>query len=363
MKSFKETLKQEFPDTPESFQQRVYDSVNEGIRANAQKGGRTEGRQKKRFRFAKTAIPVAACLILISGTVMAAELPIFTRWLANLGINGQEAGEMIVHVNDGQDPVLADFWQNGVPDEVSDNASQQEPLFTVTDVYFDGATLLFYAKPGAGIHELEFGDHVWINGTDNRLEYVVETEEGSGVWQCEVTVMDENLARENPGKLDVTVQVYMESGPKQEVTFTVESDQLGSIHTAENQRFELSYGTVEVCDVQTAPSKVSFTLKWSVYREEDFEILRGALFFCEDSSGVRYAPYELYMNAFRSPEVRNEETGWIEFEQEFEIRNFDSASEYMIFIPAEGGYNEDGAYVEGTETPREDMSFVIQLRE
>lgn len=340
MGSFKETLKQEFPRTPGSFRQCVNNAVAEQV-----------GRSRKRFRFAKTAIPVAACLILVCGTVTAAELPAFTKWLAELGVNSQEAGGMIVHVDDGRDAVSVNDGRGDVV--------EQDPLFTVTDVYYDGATLLFLAE-SCGLPELAFGDHVFINGTDNRLEYVVELEEGSGIWQCEVTVMDENLARENPEKLDVTVQVYMESGGKQDFTFTIESDKLGSVDTAEDQRFELSYGTVEVCDVQTAPSRVSFTLKWTVYREEDFEMLRGALFFCEDSSGVRYAPNELRMNASCSPEVRSEETGWIEFEQSFEIQNFDSASEYMIFIPAEGGYDEEGSYV-GTETPREDMSFMIKF--
>lgn len=340
MGSFKETLKQEFPSTPESFRQCVNNAVSE------QRISR-----RKRFRFARTAIPVAACLILVSGTVMAAEFPAFTKWLAELGVNGQEAGGMIVHVDDGRDAVSVNDGRGDV--------EEQDPFFTVTDVYYDGATLLFLAE-SCGLPELAFGDHVFINGTDNRLEYVVELEEGSGVWQCEVTVMDENLARENPEKLDVTVQVYMESGEKQDFTFTIESDKLGSISTAADQRFELSYGIVEACDVQTAPSKVSFTLKWTVYREEDFELLCGALFFCEDSSGVRYAPNELRMNAFCSPEVRSEGTGWIEFEQSYEIQNFDSASEYMIFIPAEGGYDEKGSYV-GTETPREDMSFMIMF--
>ncbi len=335
MGSFKETLKQEFPHTPGSFRQCVNSAVAEQV-----------GRSRKRFRFAKTAILVAACLILVCGTVAAAELPAFTKWLAELGVNSQEAGEMIIHVNDGSDVVGRD-------------AIGQEDPFTVTDVYYDGATLLFLAE-SCGLQELAFGDHVFINGTDNRLEYVVEIEEGSGIWQCEVTIMDEKLAESAPEKLDVTVQVYMESGEKRDFTFTIESDKLGSISTAANQRFELSYGTVEVCDVQTAPSKVSFTLRWTVYREEDFELLRGVLFFCEDSSGVRYAPNELRMNASCSPEVRNEETGWIEFEQSYEIQNFDSASEYMLFIPAEGGYDEEGSYV-GTEAPREDMSFMIKF--
>ncbi|MDE6713036.1 MAG: DUF4179 domain-containing protein [Lachnospiraceae bacterium] len=340
MGSFKETLKQEFPRTPESFRQCVNNAVSEQRIS-----------KRKRFHFARTAIPVAACLILVSGTVMAAEFPVFTRWLAELGVNGQEAGGMIVHVDDGRDAVSVNDGRGEVV--------EQESLFTVTDVYYDGATLLFLAE-SCGLPELAFGDHVIINGTDNRLEYVVELEEGSGIWQCEVSIMDEELAESNPEKLDVTVQVYMASGEKQDFTFTIESDKLGSISTAEDQCFELSYGTVEVCDVQTAPSKVSFTLKWTVYSEEDFEILRGALFFCEDSSGVRYAPNELRMNASCSPEVRSEGTGWIEFEQSFEIQNFDSASEYMIFIPAEGGYDEEGSYV-GTESPREDMSFMIKF--
>lgn len=345
MGSFKETLKQEFPRTPGSFRQCVNNAVAEQV-----------GRSRKRFRFAKTAIPVAACLILVCGTVTAAELPAFTKWLAELGVNSQEAGEMIIHVDDGSDVTGRDVAGRDVAGR---DAIGQEDPFIVTDVYYDGATLLFLAE-SRGLQELAFGDHVFINGTDNRLEYVVEIEEGSGIWQCEVSIMDEKLAESVPEKLDVTVQVYMESGEKQDFTFTIESDKLGSISTAADQRFELSYGIVEVCDVQTAPSKVSFTLKWTIYREEDFDILRGALFFCEDSSGIRYAPNELRKNSSCSPEVRSEEKGWIEFEQSYEIQNFNSASEYMIFIPAEGGYDEEGSYV-GTETPREDMSFTIKL--
>lgn len=349
MKSFKEQLKQEFPGTPESFRQCVKNTVAQQNTV-----------RKKRFRFVRTALPVAACLVLVSGTVMAAELPRLHMWLAELGVNRQDAEESIIHLEDGQPVTGQDFTgQDSGPADGQD-AVGYEP-FTVTDVYYDGATLLFLAESGAEFPKLEFGDHVLINGTDNRLEYVAELEEGSGIWQCEVTVMDENLAQSQPEKLEVTVQVYTESGGKEDFTFTIESDKFGSIGTAADQRFELSYGIVEVCDVQTAPSKVSFTLKWTVYEEETFEILRNTMFFCEDSSGVRYAPSELWGNSFCSPEVRSEETGWIEFEQSYELQNFDSSSEYMLFIPAEGGYNEEGMYVEGTETPREDMSFMIQF--
>lgn len=81
----------------------------------------------------------------------------------------------------------------------------------------------------------------------------------------------------------------------------------------------------------------------------------------ERSGGTRYAPDELHMNSFRSPETRNPETGWIEFEQSFEIRNFDSSSEFIKIIPFEDGFDEEGAYIEGTETLREDMGFAVQF--
>lgn len=342
MRSFKETLQQEFPRTPESFRQCVNNAV-----AEERRGGR------KHFHFAKTAIPVAACLILVCGTVTAAELPRLHRWLDSLGVNRQEAEEIIIRIEDGQPAVGHDSMEQ--------DATGQETPFTVTDVYYDGATLLFLAEAGEERKELAFGDHVYINGTDNRLEYVVEIEEGSGIWQCEVTVMDEKLAESDQEKLDVTVQVYMETGEKQDYTFTIESGQLGGISTAADQRYELPYGIVEVSDIQTAPSKVSFTLHWKIYNEEAFAILRTTTFFWEDSSGTRYAPNELHMNSFCSPETRNPETGWIEFEQSFEIRNFDSKSEFIKIIPFEGGFDEEGAYIEGTETPREDMGFAVQF--
>lgn len=350
MKSFHDKLNKEFPETPDSFKS----CVNKAVREH-----KLYKYNKKRFRLSKVFIPLAACIILACGTVAASELKWFQQWMAELGLNRQEAEGLIIHSGNENDVIStqAESQQPSVSSEIG-----EEPLFTVTDAYYDGATFLFWAKPGDELNELEFGDHVYINGTDNRLEYVVETEEGSGIYQCEITIMNEELANVRQEKLEVKVQVYMPSGERRDFMFTIESDKLRSVDTAAGQHFDLPYATVEVYDLKIAPSNVSFKLKWTVYNKEDFDILRGALFFCEDSSGVRYAPNDLRGNAFCSTETYNEDSGYWEFEQGYELKNFDSSSEYMKYIPAEGGYNEEGAYVEGTEIPREDMSFTIQFK-
>lgn len=348
MKSFREELEKEFPRTPDSFRQCVNYAVSE----------HAAGRNRH-FRFAKIVIPIAACLTLICGTVAAAELPRFQQWLTELGINGQKAEELLIHTEDEHDIIRT---QDTAAQDSTADSSGENPLFTVTDAYYDGATLMFWAQPGAGLTTLNFGDHVYINGTDNRLEYVVETGEGSGIYQCEVTIMDTSLSGSEPEALEVTVQVYISEAERQNFTFTVESDKLSSAGMTDEQLLELSYGTVEVCDMLVAPSKVSFRLKWTVYNEEAFKIIYIPEYFYEDSNGIRYTPGDLRMNTFCSPEVYNEETGCWEFEQAFEIQNFDSSSEYITLIPFEGGYNDEGTYVNGTETLLEDMSFLIRLK-
>ena len=348
MRSFHEELEKEFPRTPDSFRQCVNNAVAE----------HTSGKIRN-FHLSKIVIPVAACLTLICGTVAAAELPRVQQWLAELGINGPRAEQQLINVNDNPDTIQL---QTPVNQDNTEESYDEKPLFTVTDAYYDGATLMFWAKPGAELTTLEFGDHVYINGTDNRLEYVVETEEGSGVYQCEVTVMDSSLAATTPESLEVTVKVYMADNSKQDFTFTINSDKLGGADIVANTLMELSYGKVEICDLTVAPSKVSFRLKWTVYSEEAFEIVYMPEYFYEDSNGIRYSRMELNMNSSCSPEVYNEETGWWEYEQAFEIQDFDSSSDYITLIPFEGGYNEEGMFVEGTETLREDMSFTIQLK-
>lgn len=348
MKSFREELEKEFPRTPESFRQCVNNAVAE----------HTSGKIRN-FHLSKVVIPVAACLTLICGTVAAAELPRVQQWLSELGINGPRAEKQLINVNDNPDAIQI---PTPVYQDNTEESSDENPLFTVTDAYYDGATLMFWAKPGAELATLEFGDHVYINGTDNRLEYVVETEEGSGIYQCEVTVMDSSLSVTTPESLEVRVKVYMADNSKQDFTFTIKSDKLSGAGTAANQLMELSYGKVEICDLIVAPSKVSFRLKWTVYSDEALEIVYMPEYFYEDSNGIRYSPRDLRLNSSCSLKVLNEETDWWEYEQGFEFQDFDSSSDYITLIPFEGGYNEEGTFVEGTEILREDMSFTIKLK-
>ncbi len=365
MGSFHEELVSNFPETPDSFRRCVEQAVAEQA-----------AEPQRRIRMSRILIPVAACIVLACGTVAAAELPVFQRWLAGLGVNGPTAGEFMIPAEDihAEEPELTEDKAAGsenIDDKgadskigegsIADSGTASKPLFTVTDAYFDGATLMFWAVPDEALGSLEFGDHVYINGVDNRLEYVVETEDGSGVYECKVTIMDSNLGSAAQGELEVTVGVYMPEGGKEDFSFTIVSDKLQSVNKTENQLIELTYGTVEVCDLRVAPSAINFNLKWLVPDEDILDVIYIPNYFVEDSSGNRRRLDEMAMTTGVNFKVYNEAEGAWEFVQEIEIRDFDSASEYMVLIPYEGGYSEDGSHVPGTETPREDMSFTIQM--
>lgn len=370
MGSFHEELVSNFPETPDSFRRCVEQAVAEQA-----------VEPRRRIRMSRILIPVAACIVLACGTVAAAELPVFQRWLAGLGVNGSTAGEFMISAEDihAENPELTEdkaagnenIGEKGTDSEIDEGSiadsgingtgTASKTLFTVTDAYFDGATLMFWAVPDEALGFLEFGDHVYINGVDNRLEYVVETEDGSGVYECKVTIMDSNLGSAAQGELEVTVGVYMPEGGKEDFSFTIASDKLQSVNKTENQLIELFYGTVEVCDLRVAPSAINFNLKWLVSDEDILDMIYIPSYFVEDSSGNRRRLDEMAMTAGVNSKVYNEAEGAWEFVQDIEIRDFDSASEYMVLIPYEGGYSEDGSHVPGTETPREDMSFTVRM--
>ncbi len=352
MGAFHERLERDFPKTPDSFRRCVEQAVAE----------QTEGR-RKHFHISKVLIPAAACIVLACGTVAAAELPAFQKWLASLGANSRTAEELVIHAEEDKDaiqmPNAAEV--ESAEDEAMGNETAEEALFTVTDAYYDGATLMFWAVPSEKLEGLELGDHVYINGVDSRLEYVVETEAGSGIYECKVTIVDSSLGSVPQDTLEVRVGVYVPQSEKQDFTFTIASDKLRSAETAGDQLLELSYGTVEVCDMCVAPSAINFSLKWTVYSEEILDIIYYPTYFVEDSSGNRSRMSDIMRTEDVSSKSYNEAEGSWEFVQKFEIRDFDADSEYMVLIPYEESYDEDGMHIDGTEVPREDMSFTIRL--
>ena len=152
------------------------------------------------------------------------------------------------------------------------DAGQEALSFDVTDVYYDGATLIFWVATQNDFFDLS--DHVYINEIDSRLEYVAETQEGSGVYECKVSVVDQELQKAAIDSLHVKVGVYTAPDKKSDYAFTVESDKFVSASQREGAVSDLRFGKVVSYSVTVSPSVINLHLDWEVYEEEMVQILQ-----------------------------------------------------------------------------------------
>ncbi len=340
-----------FPKTPERFRQVVSREVCAQMKPVK---NTTRVRKKKCY---KALLPIVACLVLAGSTVAAARLPVFQNWLNGLGTNAEKAEQSIVH-NDESEGVIIMESMVQPETEAGDSDAQSEPLFQVTDVYYDGATLMFWAKPKNEYFDL--GDHVYINGVDSRLEYVSETEEGSSIYECKVTVVDSRLQGTDTDVINVKTQVYTSPDSRTEYSFTVESDKLGTAAQGSGTVTGMDFGQVVSYHVTVSPSVINLHLDWEVYEEGMMELLRWGDYILEDASGKRLTHDEwLRSNGCSVPEQK--EGGVITFSQDLEIKGFDVTSPTMKLIPVRVQWDSDGSMILGSEEVLEDCAVMIDL--
>jgi len=345
---FAEELSRSFPETPESFRQ----AVSREVKAHTVPA---RGRDRRKRRSYKVLFPLAACLILAGSTAAAANLPVFQKWLAGMGINKKAVEESIIHEEEITEPVSAETAAGPEADALN---NAENPLFTVTEAYFDGSTLMFWVKPESAYFEL--GDHVYINGFDSRLEYVAETEAGSGIYECKVTVVNEELQKADPGALCVEAGVYTAPGQKTEYSFTIESDKFGATAQTGGSISDLSYGRIVSYDVTVSTSVMNVKLNWEVSEESMLESLQYGEYILEDASGKRLNPNEWARSRSCSVPEQNE-AGRTTFTQELEIIGFDASSPSMTLIPVRVGWDEEGLRIPDSEDILEDCAFTIDL--
>ena len=344
---FADELSRSFPQTPERFRQVVSREVRTHM-----KPVRHTARRKRRVL-----LPLAACLILAGGTVTAARLPVFQDWLNGLGINAGQAEQSIVH-SDGTGGAIIMETAAGSEAETADSSVQEEALFQVTDAYYDGATLMFWAKPQNEYFEL--ADHVYINDIDSRLEYVAETEEGSGIYECKVTVVDPTLQKTDTDVINVKVQVYTSPDSRSDFAFTVRSDKFGTAAQGSGNVTGLDFGQILAYQITVSPSAINLHLEWEVQEESMMELLRWGDYILEDASGRRLTSDEwLRSNGCSVPEQK--EDGSIAFSQDLEIKGFDASSPTMTLIPVRVSWDADGSKIPGSEEVREDCAVTIDL--
>ncbi|MDE7415557.1 MAG: hypothetical protein K2N44_04445 [Lachnospiraceae bacterium] len=347
---FAAELNRSFPRTPERFQQIVSQEVY--AQMNPVKN-RSRKRKRKPY---KALLPIAACLVLAGSTVAAARLPVFQNWLSGLGINAKNVEESMIHSDEASGAII---MESIVDIDSSDSSVQSEPLFRVTDVYYDGATLIFWADPQSDFFEL--GDHVYINGIDSRLEYVVETEEGSGIYECKVSVLNQELQQAETDSIHVKVGVYTAPDSKEDYSFTVESDKLGTAVRNTGNVSGLDFGQIVSYDVTVTPSVINLHLNWEVSDDRMMEILPWGEYILEDASGKRLTRDEWLRSSGCSIPEYDEAGGINTFSQDLEIVGFDASSPTMTIIPVRVQWDADGSKIEDSEEVLEDYAITIDL--
>lgn len=350
--NFAAELNRSFPKTPERFQQIVAQEVR------AQLNPAKKRKRKRKWNLQKALLPTAACLLLAGGTVAAANLPVFQNWLNGLGSNARSVEESIIHSGEKDSVIIMEPFAESQP-ETSFNEEQDEPLFTVTDAYYDGVTLIFWARPHNDFFEL--GDHVYINGVDSRLEYVSETEEGSGIYECKVTVIDSGLQQTDTDRIHVKVSVYTAPDSKSEYSFTVESHKLGTAVQSTGNVSNLDFGKVVSYHVTVTPSVINLHLEWEVREDSMLAILQYGPYILEDASGKRLTEEE-WLRSVACSIPEHDKTGvFTTFSQDFEIIGFDPASPTMTLIPVRVQWDANGSRIPDSEEVLEDYAITIDM--
>lgn len=350
--NFAAELSRSFPETPERFQQIVSQEVC------AQMNPAKKKTRKRKLKSYKVLLPLAACLILAGSTAAAARLPVFQNWLSGLGINAGNAEESIIHSEDPSGVIIMESIAVSESEALNGNI-QNEPLFQVTDVYYDGSTLIFWADPINDYFALS--DHVYINGIDSRLEYTAETEEGSGIYECKVTVVNPELQQTDMDVIQVKVGVYTAPDSRSDYSFTVESDKLGTAVKNTGNVSGLDFGRIASYDVTVSPSVINLHLDWEVRDEGMMDILPWGDYILEDSSGKRLTRDEWLRSAACSIPEYDAAAGCNTFSQDLEIIGFDASSPTMTLIPVRVQWDADGSQIPDSEEVLENCAITIEL--
>ncbi|MCM1050061.1 MAG: hypothetical protein NC433_16715 [Clostridiales bacterium] len=369
--NFKTELSRSFPKTPDSFKRIVSETVHDNMKTAKDKTRVIHSSIHKRKRkLYKALLPTAACILIAGSTVAAVRLPVFQKWLNGMGDNAKKVEQSIVHSEETEEMIIMQPLARTDTEQKTDTElkvktgletadNEASPIYTVTDVYYDGSTLMFWVNSSSGFFEL--GDHVYINGIDSRLEYVVENEAGSGIYECKVSVLNEELQKMETDVITVKAQVYTSPDTKSDYSFEIKSDKFSASKQNSGNVSDLAFGELVSYDVTVSPSVINLNLEWKVREDGMLETLQWGDYILEDVSGKRLT-YDKWLrsNATSVPEY-HDDGAYVLFSQDLEIIGFDAASPTMTLIPVRVSWNDDGSMIEGSEEILEDYAVMIDL--
>ena len=320
--SEKRNWDQDFPKTPESFklalkQQVEKEMVNENDRSEDIKK-RVEinpsNTKKKRRKWVKIAVAAVALIGLMSGGVYAVTKSGVSA-LVGREVNEAEGESYLTTDMSTFNQRVIPGWPQTMIDIFGEERAAEvkgisEPLLTITQVYYDGLSLAFYARPTYAGRKYELvadglviGDAVYMIEFDQLPTNVAENRDGVEKGDYKGTV--QLGGREVPDHFTAELVLGAGKHGTQTVSFDVQIDKNAIVK--QKQTVEVSDGIQASVDaLKIAESGAYIHVTWgfdvnqkALYDEMTGEGAANGMFFMalDDSNGNHFTTEEDGMNA------------------------------------------------------------------
>lgn len=315
--SEKRSWDQDFPKTPESFklalkQQVEKEMANENDRSEDIKKMveiNPSNTKKKRRKWVKIAVAAIALISLMSGGVYAVSKT-SASLLIGREVDELEAESYLTTDASAFNQTVTPGWTQTMVDIYGEERAAEvkgisEPLLTITQVYYDGLSLAFYARPtkaGAkyelGADRLVIGDAVYMIEFDQLPANVAENRDGVEKGDYKGTV--QLGGREVPDHFTAGLVLGAGKHGTQTVSFDVQIDKNAIIK--QKQTIEVSDGIQASVDaLKIAESGAYIHVTWefdesqkTLYDEMTGEEEANGMFFMalDDSNGNHFTTEE-----------------------------------------------------------------------
>ncbi|MDE6625258.1 MAG: hypothetical protein K2K56_02675 [Lachnospiraceae bacterium] len=382
-----EQLEKEFPIMPDNFEGMLQHIIEDEVGAAAAEHICQEKTNPKRKRHVgKTAVKwvaVAAIVLVCGVTVTATENSDLFKVLSDILKWDQiepymqkvdpEIGETTEFVSKQEEQI---FKENG-----GEELTFENPLWEISDAWYDGATLYFTASQSEEAKQLtdcdvSSHDHIRVNGRDALLRANPMDEFDydyklpyHGRYECKVDLTDAQVE----GDLEVCIPLViyrhdavnpqsMSYAGKQEITFEVKADNTEKAKKApaglDNRKsYDFDGGTVEVREFSIAPSTLKIRFKYTLDGPDAEEKMDQIWEFqVKDADGN-----DGKIMASSRGDAYTTKGGSSNMIVEMEISGIDPDTESITFYMLTSDWDSEGKSIPGTE--KEVNSFTLPVKE
>lgn len=379
-KFFREKMEQEYPKMANEFKDMIKTKISEQIGEKQADLICVElphkTRRKKTLQLPLKWVAAAAILLICGTTAAAAANPELKNYLLER-LKGEDVDTYMQNV---EPKIKENTGDNDILDKL--DLSLEEPLWEITNAWYDGVTLYFVASPSekakeiSDQYEMYPSSHCIVNGQDTllqcpdaeRLEGELSEGEKTGQYHLQIDLGGKGIS----GNMDVSFklriherseEIITQEPPSQEIQFHVD-EAASAVKVVENgyEKVELPDGKAELLKFALAPSGLYTEVKYTFYGEdakERAEQISGC-YYIEDSFGERIdGQWPVIANP---QDIVKEADGGYSIILEWETKGVNADTESVKFLPyIFTETDSDGKAVPGSEQVLDWAVFTVPV--